>query len=220
MNLIELTFRIATLSVLRWCAVSLLYQISSRRLKTVATRIRTATLLVAATFACTTTLAAQTPAVGAKAPNFTLSTPLGSRISLSSEEGQGPVVVVVLRGYPGYQCPYCVRQAHDFIEHAGEFAARHGKVLLVYPGPPAELDQRAKEFLAKEAALPENVKLVIDPDYAMTDQYGLRWNAPRETAYPSTFVLNRKGVVTFEQISHEHGDRTTAAAVLAQLPVR
>jgi peroxiredoxin Q/BCP len=90
---------------------------------------------------------AQTPAAGAKAPDFTLATPLGVPVTLAKEEGKGPIVLVVLRGYPGYQCPYCMRQVHDFIEHAAEFAAHHAEVLLVYPGPPADLDQRAKEFL-------------------------------------------------------------------------
>jgi peroxiredoxin Q/BCP len=159
----------------------------------------------------------QTPAIGAKAPDFTLATPLGAQVTLAREEGSGPVVLVVLRGYPGYQCPYCVRQVHDFIEHAAEFAAKHAEVLLVYPGPPAELDQKAKEFLAKQAELPPNVKLVIDPDYGMTNKYGLRWDAPKETAYPSTFILDRKGVVVFEKISKEHGGRTSAADVLGAM---
>jgi hypothetical protein len=85
--------------------------------------------------------------------------------------------------YPGYQCPYCVRQIHDFVENADKFASSGTQVLLVYPGPPAELDRRAKEFLSKENSLPANVILVTDPDYKFTNQYGLRWDAPNETAY-------------------------------------
>ena len=126
-------------------------------------------------------------------------------------------MLVVLRGYPGYQCPYCVRQVHDFVENAGKFAADGARVLLVYPGPPAELDQHAKEFLAKQNPLPENVHLVIDPDYTFTNKYGLRWDAPHETAYPSTFLIDRHGNVFFRMISTGHGDRSTAADILAEL---
>ena len=158
------------------------------------------------------------PATGAQAPNFTLLTPTGHSISLSSVTEQGTTVLVMLRGFPGYQCPYCVRQVHDFVEHAPDFAAKHVSVLLVYPGPPAELDQRAKEFLAKQADLPQNIQLVTDPDYKMTNQYGLRWDAPKETAYPSTFILDKSSKILFEKISHSHGDRTTAEEVLAQIP--
>src|SRR5579863_6998112 len=93
-------------------------------------------------------------------------------------------------------------------------------VLLVYPGPPAELDQRAKEFLAKQAELPSNIRLVIDPDYKMNNLYGLRWDAPHETAYPSTFILDEQGKILFEKISQSHGNRTTATDVLAQLATK
>jgi peroxiredoxin len=104
------------------------------------------------------------------------------------------------------------------VDHAPEFAAKHVHIVLVYPGSPADLDQHAKEFLAKQADLPQNVQLVTDPDYKMTNQYGLRWDAPHETAYPSTFILDRRSKILFEKISHSHGDRTTAEEVLAQIP--
>ncbi len=88
---------------------------------------------------------------------------------------------------------------------------------LVYPGPSAELDQRAREFLAKQAELPANITLVTDPDYKMTNLYGLRWDGPHETAYPSTFVLDKGGVVVFEKISHSHGDRLSSQDALDHL---
>ena len=160
---------------------------------------------------------AQTPAVGSQAPDFTLRTPSGRAVRMSHLLGDGPLVLIVLRGYPGYQCPFCQMQVHDFIVHAHDFAAMHARVLLVYPGPPAHLDQRAKEFLETESQLPANVVLVVDPDYVATNLYGLRWNAPRETAYPSTFILNKKGKVIFEKISHSHGDRLSAEDALEHL---
>lgn len=160
---------------------------------------------------------AQTPGTGSKAPNFTLATPAGASLSLAEETAKGTTVLVVLRGFPGYQCPYCVKQVHDFVERSSDFAAKRANVLFVYPGPPAELDQRAKEFLEKQAALPANFELVVDPDYTMTNLYGLRWDAPHETAYPSTFILDRQGKILFEKISHSHGDRTTAADILSHI---
>jgi thioredoxin-dependent peroxiredoxin len=163
-------------------------------------------------------LFAETPKVGTQAPDFTLSTLTGAPVALSNQEHKANVVLVLLRGYPGYQCPYCQKQAHDFIEHAPAFAAKKANVLLVYPGPPADLDQHAKEFLSKQANLPENVILVTDPDYKMTNLYDLRWDAPQETAYPSTFIVDRKGTILFEKISHSHGDRTTAQSILDHLP--
>lgn len=180
----------------------------------------TVAMLFAAAIAvtiCPLAARSETPDVGAKAPDFTLSTPDGQPVRLSSLTAKGPVVLIVLRGYPGYQCPFCEKQAHDFQVNAGKFAAQGVQLLLVYPGPPAELNQRAREFLVPVGALPANYRLVIDPDYKVTNLYDLRWNAPRETAYPSTFLLNKHGVIVFRKISHTHGDRTSADDVLAEL---
>jgi peroxiredoxin len=160
---------------------------------------------------------AQTPEVGQKAPAFALSTPDGKQVRLSEFAGKETVVLIVLRGYPGYQCPYCVRQVHDFVENASGFANAGTQVVLVYPGPPAELGLHAREFLAKQSPLPENIHLLVDPDYKFTNQYGLRWNEPHETAYPSTFLIDRHGFVFFRKISRGHGDRTTAAETLTEL---
>jgi len=163
---------------------------------------------------------AETPAVGTKAPDFILSTPVGKTIQLSRMQRGHDLVLVVLRGFPGYQCPYCERQVHDFIEHASEFAARGARVLLVYPGPPADLDQNAREFLIKQTELPANVVLVIDPDYKVTNLYGLRWDAAQETAYPSTFILDKKRAISFEKISRSHGDRLSAQDALNHLSAK
>ena len=160
---------------------------------------------------------AEPPAVSAKAPDFTLSTPEGKPVQLSALTSKSTVVLIVLRGYPGYQCPYCQKQAHDFQVHAGEFAAKGVELLLVYPGPRADLGDHAKEFLAPEGALPANYHLVLDPDYSFTNLYGLRWDAENETAYPATFIVDRKGVVVFSAISRIHGGRTTAQETLAAL---
>ena len=182
-------------------------------------RLARAAVIVSATLFGTASIA-QTPAVGAKAPDFTLSTPTGKSVQMSKEiQGHG-LVLVVLRGFPGYQCPFCVKQVHDFIDHAADFQAKNTRVLLVYPGPPGELDDHAKDFLAKQAELPANIVLVTDPDYKVTNLYGLRWDMPHETAYPSTFVLDKKGMISFEKISHSHGDRLSAQDALDNLAAK
>ncbi len=171
-----------------------------------------------ATFAAALSLsAAAPPTVGQKAPDFKLSTPEGKSIQLSEVISKGPVVLVVLRGYPGYQCPYCNRQVQDFIQKSQGFADAGARVVLVYPCPPQNLDVKANEFLA-DKKLPENFDLVLDPGYEFTNSYGLRWDAPHETAYPSTFLIDRQGVIFFSKIVKEHGGRTTAAEILDAMP--
>jgi len=160
---------------------------------------------------------AASPAVGDKAPDFALHSVRGSEVHLSQVTAKGPVVLVVLRGYPGYQCPFCNRQVQDFLRSSAEFVQAGASVILVYPGPAQDLDVKAGEFL-RDKTLPGNFDLLLDPGYVFTNLYGLRWDAPSETAYPSTFLIDQHGVVFFAKSSKSHGGRTSAAEILEVLP--
>ncbi len=159
---------------------------------------------------------AQPPQVGEKADDFSLNNLQGKTVELAKLRKDGPVVVLMLRGWPGYQCPICSRQVTQFLNDADEFAEHDATIVLVYPGPSDNLKSRADEFISGKT-LPKNFELVVDPDYKMTNQYHLRWNAPRETAYPSTFVIDRDGKVRFAKISKTHAGRTRTPDVLAAL---
>ena len=160
--------------------------------------------------------AADAPKVGEKAPDFSLKTLDDQNVRLSALTAKGNVVLVVLRGWPGYQCPICDRQVHDFIASASGFAEAGAQVVFVYPGPADDLKAHAEEFKSwRGKEWPKEFLYVLDPDYTMVNAFNLRWDAPRETAYPSTLVLDGGGIVRFVKISHSHGDRTNAADVLA-----
>jgi thioredoxin-dependent peroxiredoxin len=156
------------------------------------------------------------PRVGDAAPDFTLQTPAGESIRLAPLNEKGQVVLVVLRGWPGYQCPICTRQVGELISKSKEFAAAKARVVLVYPGPSAGLKEHAEEF-ARGKALPDNFYFVLDPDYAFTRSYDLRWEAPGETAYPSTFVIDSTGKIRFAKTSRTHGDRARTEDVIKAL---
>ena len=160
------------------------------------------------TFACT---AAEPAKVGDTAPDFTLNTLDGKAVKLSEENAKQPVVLVMLRGWPGYQCPICTRQVHDFVAKAESFAGK-ARVIMIYPGPATNLTAHAEAFI-KDAQWPKDFLFVTDPDYSFTQSYGLRWEAPAETSYPSTFVIDGKGKIQYAKISKSHGGRSNAAEV-------
>jgi peroxiredoxin len=159
---------------------------------------------------------AATPKVGDVAPDFELDSLDGEKAKLSELSRQGPVVLVVLRGYPGYQCPICNAQVGELLGKAREFRDAKANVVLVYPGPSEGLRQRAGEFI-RGKTLPENYQILLDPGYAFTNSYGLRWDAPKETAYPSTFVIDGQRMIRFAKISQSHGGRARAAEILEAL---
>ncbi|MBL8218470.1 MAG: AhpC/TSA family protein [Bryobacterales bacterium] len=162
---------------------------------------------------------ASPPVVGQSATDFSLTSVRGSAVRLSELTAQSKVMLLVLRGFPGYQCPLCQRQVHDFVKHAGAFAEAGVKVVFVYPGPRDTVGAKANQFL-EDKNFPESFEMLLDPDYEFTNLYGLRWDAPKETAYPSTFLIEKGGTVSFQKVAKLHGGRTTAAEVLDLLPRR
>ena len=155
------------------------------------------------------------PGVGDKAINFDL--PLvGEKDFLELKEAyrQGPVVVIVLRGYPGYQCSLCRQQVGSLLNRAKTLEKHVSKVILVYPGEKNQLERHAKQFLGART-VPKPLVLVRDDDMKMVTEWGLRWDAPRETAYPATFVIDKNGRVAWQKVSKSHAGRTTTEQILA-----
>lgn len=162
-----------------------------------------------------TALAAEPLQTGVAAPDFTLNTLDAKAVKLSAETAKQPVVLVVLRGWPGYQCPLCTKQVHEFVVEAKAFAGK-ARVIMIYPGPAENLQAHAEQFL-KDKEWPADFLFATDPDYAVIKAYGLRWEAPGETAYPATFVIDSKGVTRFAKISKGHGGRAATSEVIATL---
>jgi peroxiredoxin len=119
--------------------------------------------------------AAEIPKVGEKAPDFSLKTLDDQTVRLGELTAKGNVVLVVLRGWPGYQCMICDRQVQDFIRTKSDFAEAKARIVFVYPGPAADLKAHAAEFKQwKGKEWPAEFLYVLDPDYTMVNAYGLR----------------------------------------------
>ena len=127
---------------------------------------------LAVAWSVTSQAGAAIPKVGDPAVDFTLKTPAGEPVRLATLNEKGPVVLVVLRGWPGYQCPICTRQVGELMGKSAELAAAKAQVLLVYPGPSSHLEEHAEEFV-RGKSLPDNFSFVIDPDYVFTNKYEL-----------------------------------------------
>lgn len=156
------------------------------------------------------------PQVGDTAPDFELKSVTGEPVKLSAVASRGPVVLIVLRGFPGYQCPVCNQQVSQYLAAADQLKAAGAQVLLVYPGPSDGLARKAQEFITNKT-IPSHFQLLLDPDYSFTKRYNLRWDAAGETAYPSTFVIQKDLLIAYQKVSQEHGGRSKPADVLKVL---
>ncbi len=158
------------------------------------------------------------PKVGDLAPEIELKNEQGKLVSLKKLAAQHPVVVLVLRGWPGYQCPICSRQVSEFVSKRSELEKAGAQVLMIYPGPADKLSEHAKEFAVQgQWDFPANFQYATDPNYKFTNDWGLRWEADRETAYPSTFIVGKDLKIAYAMTSTSHGGRAGVSAVLDEL---
>ena len=137
-------------------------------------------------------------------------------LRLSDQYRQGAVVVVVLRGYPGYQCPICMRHVATLANRATTLKRFATKVILVYPGASESLEKRAEEFAGKRR-LPEPMVIVRDDQMDTVREWGLGWDARSETAYPATYVIDRNGRIRWKKVSTSHAGRSTVEEILKEL---
>lgn len=106
---------------------------------------------------------ATTPSIGGRAPDFALTSLNGGTVRLSDQLRREPVVLVLLRGWPSYQCPFCTRQFADYLGHADDLHRAGTRVVFVYPGPADGLEEHAKAFL-EARDIPPHFVFLIDPD--------------------------------------------------------
>jgi peroxiredoxin len=160
---------------------------------------------------------AKVPEVDKRAPDFELPV-VGSDgfLKLSDECKEGPTVVIVVRGFPGYQCPLCSSQMAALANRAKALGQAAHRVIVVYPGKADELQSHAETFMGSRK-LPKPLVIVRDDDMEMVESWGLRWDAPHETAYPATFVFDTNGRVRWKKVSHSHGERSSVEEILREL---
>ena len=163
------------------------------------------------------------PEEGSKIGEITGTTINGADFKLSKLVAKGSVVIVMLRGFPGYQCPICSTQVAGYIAKAEEFEKqRNTPIVFIYPGKVNNLEKRAKDFTApleEKVDLPSNLIFLLDQDFKITNQLNLRWDKPEETAYPAAFVIDHDGYIQYAKVSDNHGDRATADEILEFLDI-
>jgi peroxiredoxin Q/BCP len=125
------------------------------------------------------------PAVGAMAPDFTLSSQEGKRVSLHDYRGQW----VVLYFYPKDMTPGCTIEAHNFQRDQKEYDVRKAAIL----GVSVDSVDSHVEFCTKENL---TFKLLADPDKKVVNTYGSTQKfGDTVVAARNTFIIDPKGVI-------------------------
>jgi peroxiredoxin Q/BCP len=152
--------------------------------------------------------AASVPEPGASAPNFTLPSQDGSKISLDQFRGKW----VVLYFYPKDMTSGCTIEAHNFQRGQQKYQERNTVVL----GVNVDSVDSHQKFCTKQGL---NFKLLSDSDHTVTEEYGSLTNLGLvKFASRHTFIINPEGKITkvYTDVNpNKHSDEVLAA--LAEL---
>lgn len=167
-------------------------------------------LAIAATLLLLSTAshAASVPQPGTPAPNFTLPSQDGSKISLDQFRGKW----VVLYFYPKDMTSGCTIEAHNFQRDQQKYSDRNTVVL----GVSVDSVDSHQKFCTKEGL---NFKLLSDSDHKVTEEYGSLTNLGLvKFASRHTFIISPEGKITkvYTDVNpNQHSDEVLAA--LAEL---
>jgi len=141
--------------------------------------------------------------IGKTLPQTRFLGPSGDVLDINElRDGRG-MVLLIMRGFPGYVCPFCTAQTAAVLNRAEEFEKSGVRVALVFPGPadtvPIFLDA-VREY-RRSSELP--VPILFDPELSATNSLG----ATGKLAKPTTVVLDRNGIIRYLYVGESFDDR-------------
>jgi peroxiredoxin Q/BCP len=146
--------------------------------------------------------AADVPAEGSKAPDFTLQSQEGKTVNLKDFRGQW----VVLYFYPKDMTQGCTIEAHNFQRDLDQYTAKKAAIV----GVSADNIDSHQQFCTKESL---TFKLLADPNKEVIGSYGSL--APNGmVAARNTFLIDPKGVIrkVYVKVSpNPHSEEVLAA---------
>ncbi len=165
-------------------------------------------VLLVAAIAAVSLRAADAPAVGASAPDFTLTSNEGKPTKLSDYRGKW----VVLYFYPKDFTSGCTLEARNFQQDLAKYEAANAVIL----GVSVDTADSHKDFCAKEGL---RFKLLSDPDAKVSTAYdSVMEHEGKKLSARNTFLIDSQGklVKTFLQVKPaKHSEEVLAA--LAEL---
>lgn len=124
------------------------------------------------------------PLVGKQAPDFTLKTLKGSKLSLNEYRKGQPAIVFFWATW----CPHCHEELGSLSSQIDTMQSRGIKIVLV------NLDESPAEVQAFISRYNLPLEVFLDKDSRIADQYGL-------VGVPTLFFIDKDGVI----LSMEHG---------------
>lgn len=155
------------------------------RFRTLGGLLTLAFILLTALAVAPAVYAADMPAVGSKAPDFSLSSQEGTPVDLKDLRGKW----VVLYFYPKDMTKGCTIEAHNFQRDLAQYQQKNAAIV----GVSVDTVDSHQQFCTKESL---TFKLLADPSHDVTTQYGSLGDfRGMVLANRNTFLIDPDGVI-------------------------
>jgi len=144
--------------------------------------------------------------VGKPAPDFKVTDADGSPVQLSQFKGKKNVVLVF---YQGHFCHVCGAQLSNFQKHFNLFQQQDADILAIS----ADDKSLAEQTLGEKGL---SFHIIPDPQKVVINRFGVSNIAKKGIAWPSVYVVDKKGVVRFSYADYD-GKRLHSGDILPVL---
>jgi len=127
----------------------------------------------------------------------------GDDLDLTQYVGKQRVMIVVLRGFLGEVCMYCVAQTKALAKARSKLEAANVEVLVIYPGA-RENEASFRQLYEEEFGEgPPPYRVFYDPDLELVTKLGIEG----DLASPTTLIIDKQGVVKYAYVGEHRADR-------------
>ncbi|MFK7738996.1 MAG: redoxin family protein [Planctomycetota bacterium] len=127
----------------------------------------------------------------------------GGEVDLTSFRGKQQVMVVVLRGFLGEVCCYCVAQTKALARARSKLEKANVKVLVIYPGQKENESSFRRLYEEEFGEGPPPYRVFYDPNLELVTKLGIEG----DLASPTTLILDKQGIVQYAYVGEHRADR-------------
>ena len=130
----------------------------------------------------------------------------GRVVDLAQRTDKKYSMLVFMRGFPGYVCPFCTAQTAELVKRYPEILSTDTELFIVYPGAAETIPkylEAVRAYLKSDSSPKLPIPLLMDIDLKAVDAIGIR----HQLARPSTFILDATGEVVYAYVGGAPSDR-------------
>lgn len=127
----------------------------------------------------------------------------GKDVDLTSYHGKQRVMIVVLRGFLGEVCMYCVAQTKALANARSKLQKANVEVLVIYPGSRENEGSFRTLYEEEFGEGPPPYRVFYDPDLELVTKLGIEG----DLASPTTIVIDKTGIVKYAYVGEHRADR-------------